>query len=218
MPADGVADVADPAEQFWEEEYRRHLVPPRSDADASRLSRKILASVLADGRGGQARRPGRRGARHHGRRHVADGYLRVQAAIAAQRWSAWPRRRRADGLEIPLHPAWPNENLGLESLPAHRTPREQALFHSRPAHRHPGASASGDSTSYRHAALASLTRPSMGAWLLYGLGTENQDLPGYVTINPPPNFGGAKKPENNGSQQMHLTGPRCVDCRLPLKI
>jgi hypothetical protein len=31
----------------------------------------------------------------------------------------------------------------------------------------------------------------MGAWLLYGLGTENQDLPGYVTINPPPNFGGA---------------------------
>ncbi len=40
-------------------------------------------------------------------------------------------------------------------------------------------------------ALAALTRPSMGAWLLYGLGTENQDLPGYVTINPSPNFGGA---------------------------
>lgn len=41
------------------------------------------------------------------------------------------------------------------------------------------------------AAIANLTRPSMGAWLLYGLGSENQDLPGYVTINPPPNFGGA---------------------------
>ncbi len=41
------------------------------------------------------------------------------------------------------------------------------------------------------AANATLTRPSMGAWLLYGLGTENQDLPGYITINPPPNFGGA---------------------------
>jgi hypothetical protein len=40
------------------------------------------------------------------------------------------------------------------------------------------------------AAIASLVRPSMGAWLLYGLGTENQDLPGFVTINPPPNFGG----------------------------
>jgi hypothetical protein len=40
-------------------------------------------------------------------------------------------------------------------------------------------------------ALASLTRPSLGAWLLYGLGSENEDLPGYITINPPPTFGGA---------------------------
>jgi hypothetical protein len=40
-------------------------------------------------------------------------------------------------------------------------------------------------------ANAALTRPSMGSWLLYGLGTENQDLPGYVVINPTPNFGGA---------------------------
>ncbi|MDE1163041.1 MAG: DUF1501 domain-containing protein [Acidobacteriaceae bacterium] len=38
---------------------------------------------------------------------------------------------------------------------------------------------------------ASLTRPSMGSWLLYGLGTENQNLPGYITINPPVAFGGA---------------------------
>lgn len=40
-------------------------------------------------------------------------------------------------------------------------------------------------------ANAALTRPSMGAWLLYGLGTENQDLPGFVTINPTIDFGGA---------------------------
>ncbi len=40
-------------------------------------------------------------------------------------------------------------------------------------------------------ANAALTRPSMGSWLLYGLGTENQDLPGYVVVNPTPNFGGA---------------------------
>jgi len=40
-------------------------------------------------------------------------------------------------------------------------------------------------------ANAALTRPSWGSWLLYGLGTENQDLPGYVTINPPIAFGGA---------------------------
>lgn len=38
---------------------------------------------------------------------------------------------------------------------------------------------------------AALTRPSLGSWLLYGLGSENDDLPGYVAINPSPNFGGA---------------------------
>jgi len=36
------------------------------------------------------------------------------------------------------------------------------------------------------------TRPSMGAWILYGLGSENQDLPGYITISPPSDLGGAQ--------------------------
>ena len=59
-------------------------------------------------------------------------------------------------------------------------------------------------------ALASLTRPSLGAWLLYGLGTENQDLPGYVTINPSPNFGGKV---NYGSAFLpaHFQGTRVND-------
>lgn len=58
--------------------------------------------------------------------------------------------------------------------------------------------------------IASLTRPSLGAWLLYGLGTENQDLPGYVTINPPANFGGAI---NYGSAFLpaHFQGTRIND-------
>src|SRR2546428_4393971 len=29
-------------------------------------------------------------------------------------------------------------------------------------------------------------RPSMGSWLLYGLGSENQNLPGYVVLRPTP--------------------------------
>jgi hypothetical protein len=59
-------------------------------------------------------------------------------------------------------------------------------------------------------ANAALTRPSMGAWLLYGLGTENQDLPGYITINPPPSFGGAV---NYGSAFLpaHYQGTRIND-------
>ncbi|WP_337175245.1 DUF1501 domain-containing protein [Paludisphaera sp.] len=60
------------------------------------------------------------------------------------------------------------------------------------------------------ARVASLTRPSLGAWLLYGLGTENQDVPGYVTINPPANFGGAL---NYGSAFLpaHFQGTRISD-------
>jgi Protein of unknown function (DUF1501) len=40
------------------------------------------------------------------------------------------------------------------------------------------------------------TRPSMGSWLLYGLGTENQDLPGFITVSPPVNLGGAQNYSN----------------------
>jgi hypothetical protein len=40
------------------------------------------------------------------------------------------------------------------------------------------------------------TRPSMGSWILYGLGTENQNLPGFISISPPPTLGGA---QNYGS-------------------
>ncbi|MSR57627.1 MAG: DUF1501 domain-containing protein [Planctomycetaceae bacterium] len=60
------------------------------------------------------------------------------------------------------------------------------------------------------AALASLTRPSMGSWLLYGLGSENQELPGYISINPSPNFGGAV---NYGSAFLpaHFQGTRIND-------
>jgi hypothetical protein len=39
---------------------------------------------------------------------------------------------------------------------------------------------------------STFTRPSMGSWVVYGLGTENQDLPGYITIKPALSHGGAK--------------------------
>jgi hypothetical protein len=41
-----------------------------------------------------------------------------------------------------------------------------------------------------HTGTASLTRPSVGSWVVYGLGTENQSLPGFVTICPTRGHGG----------------------------
>lgn len=43
-----------------------------------------------------------------------------------------------------------------------------------------------------HTGAFRFARPSLGSWLLYGLGSENQDLPGYITIKPPVDTGGAQ--------------------------
>jgi hypothetical protein len=56
----------------------------------------------------------------------------------------------------------------------------------------------GNQVSHGPAALALHTgdgvfmRPSMGAWVLYGLGTENQNLPGFITLSPSTYHGGAQ--------------------------
>lgn len=42
-----------------------------------------------------------------------------------------------------------------------------------------------------HCGIFQFPRPSLGSWVLYGLGTENQNLPGFVTINPPQTNGGS---------------------------
>jgi hypothetical protein len=47
-----------------------------------------------------------------------------------------------------------------------------------------------------HTGIFQFKRPSMGAWAYYGLGTNNENLPGFVTISPPLQNGG---PANYGS-------------------
>ncbi len=56
--------------------------------------------------------------------------------------------------------------------------------------------AHGPATLFMHTGAANFQRPSMGSWLLYGLGTENQNLPGFVSIGPSLGNGG---PRNYGS-------------------
>jgi hypothetical protein len=41
-----------------------------------------------------------------------------------------------------------------------------------------------------HTGLFQFKRPSMGSWVFYGLGTENENLPGFITISPPFQNGG----------------------------
>jgi hypothetical protein len=43
-----------------------------------------------------------------------------------------------------------------------------------------------------HTGSDTFVRPSMGAWISYGLGTENQSLPSFVTIRPSLGHGGVQ--------------------------
>ncbi|HEV3341452.1 MAG TPA: DUF1501 domain-containing protein [Pirellulales bacterium] len=47
-----------------------------------------------------------------------------------------------------------------------------------------------------HTGSSQFIRPSLGAWTLYGLGTESDDLPGFISIKPTGRNGGA---QNYGS-------------------
>jgi hypothetical protein len=47
-----------------------------------------------------------------------------------------------------------------------------------------------------HTGSFQFPRPSLGAWALYGLGTENENVPGFITLSPPVTNGG---PTNYGS-------------------
>jgi len=56
--------------------------------------------------------------------------------------------------------------------------------------------AHGPATLFLHCGSTNLIRPSMGSWVTYGLGSENENLPGFVTISPSAGNGG---PRNYGS-------------------
>src|SRR5580704_10482319 len=48
---------------------------------------------------------------------------------------------------------------------------------------HTDLPAHGNATLMMHTGNFRFVRPSMGAWTLYGLGTENTELPGFITLN-----------------------------------
>ena len=61
---------------------------------------------------------------------------------------------------------------------------------------HTEGSAHGEALLRLHTGQANLVRPSVGAWVSYGLGCESDNLPAFVTISPPRGHGGV---QNYGS-------------------
>jgi len=57
---------------------------------------------------------------------------------------------------------------------------------------HTEGQAHGQAVLKLHTGDAAFVRPSVGSWVLYGLGSENENLPGFITISPTLDTGGAQ--------------------------
>lgn len=57
---------------------------------------------------------------------------------------------------------------------------------------HGSNEAHGGALLKMHTGSDTFVRPSMGAWISYGLGTENESMPSFITINPTLGHGGVR--------------------------
>lgn len=98
-----------------------------------------------------------------------------------------------------MKPLWDFQNYGecgqpVSALFPHMAEHvdKMCIIHSM----HTEGVAHGPSTLFMHTGATNLIRPSMGSWITYGLGTVNQDLPGFITINPSASKGGPRNYSN----------------------
>ncbi len=61
---------------------------------------------------------------------------------------------------------------------------------------HTNGVAHGPATIFLHTGSINLVWPSVGSWVLYGLGSENDNLPGFLTIQPSMGNGGPRNFNN----------------------
>ncbi len=117
-----------------------------------------------------------------------------------------PRLQRDDGKDLPFAPAagttvsrklmaspWkfrPHGECGhlvSELFPEMARHVDELCFLSG---MHTEGQSHGQAVLKLHTGAPSLTRPSLGSWVVYGLGSENASLPGFVTICPTRGHGG----------------------------
>ena len=68
---------------------------------------------------------------------------------------------------------------------------------------HTNGTAHGEALLRLHTGAANLVRPSVGAWVSYGLGSDNANLPAFVTISPPRGHGGVQNYGNAFLPAIH---------------
>lgn len=96
-----------------------------------------------------------------------------------------------------------------------------AMIHSM----HTEGVAHGPATLFLHSGSQNFVRPSMGSWIQYGLGSENENLPGFISISPsignggPRNYGSAFLPAKFQGTPIGKAGQDslAIDCLEPLQ-
>ena len=133
----------------------------------------------------------------HGGHRASTRSIRSRASIAitasrcrsSARWRSPTKKPAADEIAVGVQERRPERHSGQRTVPPCPRVRRRSV-------RHP--SMVGEGVDHGAALLQSFTgtstftRPSMGSWVVYGLGTENQNLPGFITIKPALSHGGAK--------------------------
>ena len=81
--------------------------------------------------------------------------------------------------------------------------------------------AHGPATLFLHCGATNAVRPSMGSWISYGLGTENANLPAFVSIAPSignggaRNFGNAFLPASHQGTPLSQAGAAIDQLKIP---
>ena len=93
--------------------------------------------------------------------------------------SPWKFKRYGES-GLPVSELFPNVARHVDDLCVLRS-----VHGTNPAH--------GGALLKLHTGTDQFVRPSMGSWLVYGLGTENENLPAFVTICPTLAHGGRQQ-------------------------
>ena len=187
----------------------------KHDNDMTRLSRRGFLSASTAGLGALALRglvhaqEATTSTLHHAARAKRVIFLCMSGAPShVDTFDHKPKLRELDGRDAPgeyrrgaklLGSPWTFKQQGESGLwiselfpEVGRQADKLCLLHGM----HTEVPAHPQATVAMHTGSFQFVRPSMGAWTLYGLGSANEDLPGFVTINPPSSQGGA---QNYGS-------------------
>jgi hypothetical protein len=102
----------------------------------------------------------------------------AEGAIGSLLKSPWQFRRHGQS-GLPVSELFPNVARHADDLCVLRSMVGDSVAH-------------GGAVLQLHTGSNTFTRPSMGSWVIYGLGTENRNMPAYLTLKPGLSHGGAK--------------------------